>query len=152
MASTVGTPLLCNFKAFGIYSPSLPLQGIVTNNQFCVTCPLGKNTKLPFQSSNSIAAAPLELIHSDAWASPCVSNKGSKYYILFIDDYSKYCWLSPMRFKPKSFDYFVKFKVLVENMLSCKIKSLQTDWWGAPISSFSQPKWDLAPPIMPIHT
>lgn len=40
-----------------------------------------------------------------------------------------------MRFKHEGFDYFVKFKLLVENLPSCSIKSLQTDGGGEYLST-----------------
>ena len=71
----------------------LPLQGKFECNFFCDSCPLGKSSRLPFQASNSISTTPLELVHSDIWTSPHFSIKGSKYYLLFVDDYFKYSWI-----------------------------------------------------------
>ena len=70
----------------------LTLQGKFECNFFCDSCPLGKSSRLPFQASNSISTTPLELVHSDIWTSPHFLIKGSKYYLLFVNDYSKYSW------------------------------------------------------------
>jgi histone deacetylase 1/2 len=94
---------------------------------FCNSCPLGKSTKLPFQLSDSTSKFPLELIHSDVWTSPIISIKGSKYYILFVDDFSRYSWIFPMQYKHEVFDIFLKFKLHVENLFSSKIKMFQSD-------------------------
>lgn len=102
----------------------LPFHGSLNEQEFCDSCLLEKSTRLPFQRSSSISSSPLELVQSDIWTSPYYSIKGSKYYIVFVDDYSRYSWIYPMRFKHEAFDYFVKFKLLVENLLSCSIKSL----------------------------
>lgn len=83
----------------------------------------------------SISSHPLELIHTDIWGpSPCTSIKGYRYYIVFIDDFSKYYWLYPMVLRSEAYDCFVKFKSLAENLLSCKMKSLQSDGGGEFIS------------------
>ena len=112
-----------------ISNECLPLYGN-SSIQFCNSCPLGKSTKLPFSLSDSVSSFPLELIHSDVWSSPTVSFKGSKYYVLFVDDYSRYSWIFPMQFKQEVFNIFVKFKLQVENLFSSKIKAFQSDGGG----------------------
>lgn len=99
-------------------------------SSFCNSCQLAKSSKLPFSLSNSITTTPLALIHSDVWTSPVENNKGIKYYVVFIDDYSRYSWIYPMKFKHEVFDNFKQFKSLVENAFSTKIKSFQSDGGG----------------------
>ena len=48
----------------------------------CTTCQLGKQHKLPFQSSYTIYKHLLELVHVNIW-SPCLSSGGFRYYIFF---------------------------------------------------------------------
>ncbi|KAI5313872.1 hypothetical protein L3X38_043048 [Prunus dulcis] len=91
---------------------------------------LRKSVKLPFQSSLSVSHAPLALIHSDVWSSSNKSVFGFQYYVLFVDNFSRYSWIFPMRLKYEVFSLFVKFKSLVENLFSTKIKALQTDGGG----------------------
>lgn len=69
-----------------ISNQCLPMSG-KSAIPFCNLCPLGKSTKLPFKFSDSISNSPLELVHSDVWTSLIVSMKGSKYYVLFVDDF-----------------------------------------------------------------
>lgn len=117
-----------------VSSNYLSVKGSVKNKEFCDFCPLGKSTRLPFFLSKSVSSKPLQLVHSDVWTSPTYSIKGSKYYILFVDDYSKYTWLFPMRFKHEALDFFIKFKTNVENIFSSSIKYLQTDGGGEYLS------------------
>ena len=56
--------------------------------------------------------------------------KGSKYYVLFVDDFSCYSWIFPMQFKHEVFHIFVKFKLHVENLFSSTIKAFQADGGG----------------------
>jgi hypothetical protein len=72
----------------------------------------------------------LELIHSDVWISPLTSTNGSKFYVLFIDDCSRYTWLFPVQNKYDVFGMFVKFKYLVENLFILKMKQFQTNGGG----------------------
>lgn len=71
---------------------NLPILGKFKDLSFCNSCPLGTQTKLPFLSTSCISRSPLELIHTDLWgpfSTPYFC--GFHYYIIFIDDYSKYC-------------------------------------------------------------
>jgi hypothetical protein len=96
----------------------------------CLPCQVAKSKQLPFQDSHYVTNSPLELIHSDLWTLPLLSVNGSKFYVVFVDDFSRYTWIFPLQFKSDVFSCFVKFKCLIENMLSLKIKQLQTDGGG----------------------
>lgn len=75
--------------------------------------------------------SPLELIHTDLWGpTPEYSLDGYKYYISFIDDFTRYSWISSLTFKSEAFDTFKRFKVLVEKQFSLPIKALQSDMGG----------------------
>jgi len=61
---------------------------------FCEACQFGKLHLLPFKSSSIHAKEPLELIHSDVWGPvPILSPSNFKYYVLFIDDSSRFSWI-----------------------------------------------------------
>jgi hypothetical protein len=77
---------------------------------------------LPFNPSFSSSSAPLDLIHSDLWGpSPIVSQKGMKYYVIFIDDYSRFTWIYFLKNKSDTVVAFTTFKAQVENLLNLKI-------------------------------
>ena len=62
-----------------------------TENFDCVSCQLGKQPTLPFHSSESISTDIFHLIHSDVWESSSVSSiDGSRYFVVFVDDYSRH--------------------------------------------------------------
>jgi hypothetical protein len=71
---------------------------------------LDKSKQLPFQSSPRVSLCPLDLIHSDVWSCSTKSLGGSLYYVLFIDDFSKFTWLYPIHNKSDVFTVFVQFK------------------------------------------
>lgn len=98
---------------------------------------MGKSHKLPFTNSkNQYNIEPLALLHSNLWgASPVTSNNGYKYYVSFVDAYSKYTWMYLLKMKFEVFDIFKHFKSLVELQFNRKIKMLQTDWGGGRVSS-----------------
>lgn len=56
----------------------------------CHACRLSKHVKLPFSLSTSITVYPFQLIHFDVWTSPMESVSGTKYYVIFLDDFSHF--------------------------------------------------------------
>ena len=52
---------------------------------------------------------------------------GKRFYITFIDDYSRYTSVYLLRNQDEARDVFIKYKNEVENQLSRKIKRLRTD-------------------------
>ena len=58
---------------------------------------------------------------------PNNSTQGYKYYVVFIDDYTRYTWLYLLRRKSDFFECFLKFQNLVENQLERRIKIFQSD-------------------------
>ncbi|KAD3338056.1 hypothetical protein E3N88_33577 [Mikania micrantha] len=65
----------------------------------CNACSLNKSHKQPFGDDSFKASKPLELIYSDVWGLVQISNDGYAYYIIFVDFYSKYTWLYPIKRK-----------------------------------------------------
>ena len=97
----------------------------------CEGCRTSKSHKLPFSIYVHKSIKPLELIHSDVWGpAPILCHFGFSYYVIFTNDFSKYTWLFPLRRKSDVLTTFTKFKMKVENQLSAKIISFQSDWGG----------------------
>lgn len=65
----------------------------------CDSCQLGKSKKQPFSASNRHTSTPLNLIHTDIWTSPISSISGYKYYVVLIDDNTRYTWLYLLKTK-----------------------------------------------------
>jgi len=89
---------------------SLPVSGVKQLNGVCEPCQLGKSKQLPFQSSPRVSMCPLDLIHSDVWSCSTKSLGGCSYYVLFIDDFSRFTWLYPIHHKSDVFSVFLQFK------------------------------------------
>jgi hypothetical protein len=82
----------------------------------CKGCALGKYARKPFPSSEHRSKGVLDLIHFDVCGSMSVeSASGSKYFVLFIDDYSKKTWIYFLKTKEEFFGRFQEFRALVEN-------------------------------------
>lgn len=102
---------------------------VVGEIQICETCQLGKQSRLPFPKGQAWRASQkLQLIHTDVCgpmqtASLC----GNRYFILFIDDYTRMCWVYFIKLKSEVFTVFQRFNALVENQSSLLIKCLRSD-------------------------
>lgn len=97
----------------------------------CSSCQLAKSHRLPTCLSSSHASKPLELVYTDIWGPASVtSTSGAKYFILFVDDYSRYTWLYLLQSKDQALPIFKQFKLQVENQFDAKIKCLQSDNGG----------------------
>lgn len=93
----------------------------------CSACQLGKQIKLPFFPSNTEVSQPFELVHSDIWTSPLASISGIRYYVLFLDHFTHYLWVYPLRRKSEVFSKFLHFHAFVQTQFNCHVKSFQCD-------------------------
>jgi hypothetical protein len=120
---------------FMLNHKQIPVLKSKSSQLLCIPCHLAKSSKLPFCESSRVTLTPLELIHSDIWISPVLSTNGYKYYIIFVDDFSRYTGQIPLKQISDALEQFVKFKCLTENLFSLRIKQLQTDERGEYSSS-----------------
>ena len=60
----------------------------------------------------------------------------SSYFITFIDDYSRMCWVYFLKIKDEAFDTFKRFKARVENEKGNTIKCLRIDRGGEFFSKY----------------
>jgi hypothetical protein len=105
------------------------LLGSVSNKSFdCISCQLGKQPALPYNNSESIASASFDLIHSDVWGpSPVPSMSGSHYFVIFVDDFSRYTWVFLMKSRSELLDIYRNFAKMVETQFSKRIKAFRSD-------------------------
>lgn len=58
---------------------------------------------------------------------PVRSLGGARYFVSFIDDFSRKVHIYVLKSKAEVFDKFVLFKKLIENQLDLKIKTMRSD-------------------------
>ena len=101
----------------------------------CSACKLGKSKSLSFPSHGSRKTSCFDMIHSDVWGiTPVISHANYKYFVTFIDDYSKYTWIYFLRSKSEVCSVFKKFVAYIETQFSSKIKVLRSDSGGEYVS------------------
>jgi histone deacetylase 1/2 len=75
--------------------------------------------KQPFGSTSFQSHSPLDIIYIDVWGLAHITGiSGARYYLLFMDNYTKYMWFYPMSAKSQVSSIFPKFKMLVEKKIS----------------------------------
>jgi hypothetical protein len=77
-----------------------------------------------------VCQKPLELVFSYVWGAAPISIGKNKYYVSFIDDYSKFAWIFLLKNKSDVFTKFHEFQQHVERILNRKIITIQTNWVG----------------------
>ncbi|PKU85739.1 Retrovirus-related Pol polyprotein from transposon TNT 1-94 [Dendrobium catenatum] len=101
------------------------------HNKKCNTCNLAKSNQLPLNLSVSTTVSIFELIHSDVWGpSSCVSIQGYRYYISFIDDFSRFCWVFPLHQKSDVIHKFIELYHWVRCQFNKSIKTIRTNGDG----------------------
>lgn len=55
------------------------------------------------------------------------SRSGKKYFINFIDDYTRFCYIDLINCKDEAIDAFKHYKNVVQNQLTLKIKIIRSD-------------------------
>jgi histone deacetylase 1/2 len=96
----------------------------------CDACQRAKSHQLPYPKSSSVSTFPLEFVFSDVWGPAPASVGRYKYYVSFIDDYSKFTWIYLLKKKSDVFQKFCDFQHHVERLFGKKIIAMQTDWGG----------------------
>ncbi|GJR84107.1 gag-pol polyprotein [Tanacetum coccineum] len=93
----------------------------------CEHCVISKQHRLKYKTSNSRSVSVLELVHSDVWQAPVQSLGGEKYFVFFIDDYSRRCWVYLIKKKSSVFEVFKvrRNQKAVHNNIHCS-----TEWSG----------------------
>ena len=89
--------------------------------QICVTSKLSRKTCGLMTRETKL----LELIHFDLGDLKQTMTRGEKkFYVTFIDDYSRFTRVYLLRNKDEAFNMFLSYKVEVENQLDRKSKGL----------------------------
>nr|KYP46624.1 Retrovirus-related Pol polyprotein from transposon TNT 1-94 [Cajanus cajan] len=107
----------------------------------CESCQLGKHVRSSFPKQtdkrcNSIFTS----IHSDIWGPSHVTSFGFRYFVTFIDEFSRCTWVYLMKDRSKLLSIFMSFFNEIKNQFGRLIKIFQSDnakeYFSSELSSF----------------
>ena len=95
----------------------------------CESCQLGKHHRYSYSSRDGIpSSAPFDLLHYDVWVpSRTPSNFGHRYYIMFLDDYTRVSWVYLLCDRIEVVTTVTHFIMEVVTQYSTTPKILRTD-------------------------
>lgn len=94
----------------------------------CSNCIQSKMANVPFANNRTKTTEILELIHTDLnGPHNTIGYGGEKYFLTFIDDYSKCTRIFCIKSKSETASCFIEFVNLVENKFNKRVKKLQCD-------------------------
>ena len=100
------------------------------NMDKCEICAETKITKKPCKSVTRESKL-LNLVHSDLGDLKHTMTRGGKrFYVIFVDDHSRFTKLYLLRTKDEALEVFIKYKNEVENQKNKRIKRLRIDRGG----------------------
>lgn len=108
-----------------------------TPSSFCEPCVKGKMARVSFPPVGEIKTKrQLELVHSDV-CGPMENTSigGCRYFVTFIDDYTRYSSVYFIKEKSEVFTKFKQFATFVENQTGLHIGTLRSDRGGEYLSN-----------------
>ncbi|KAH9769620.1 hypothetical protein KPL71_012083 [Citrus sinensis] len=96
--------------------------------QLCEKCVFGKATRQRFNPGKQETKNTMDYIYSDLWGPSQVSSHGgARYFITFIDDFSRKVWVYVLKQKNEALEKFKDWLTLMENQTERRVKRLRTD-------------------------
>jgi transposase InsO family protein len=111
----------------------------------CESCLLSKSHRATYFPKPYRASKPLYLFHSDVWGPSKVTTMSRKrWFVTFIDDHTRLCWIYLMHEKSEVEKIFKDFYNMIENQFQTKISILRSDngteYFNKVLKSFFQEK------------
>ena len=94
----------------------------------CDSCQFAKHRRSQFPKTDHRKNLPFDMVHSEVWG-PCFIPRRShhKWFIIFVDDYSRYSWIYLLKNKSEVPSVIVRFIELIYNQFDKRIRSFRSD-------------------------
>jgi len=113
----------------------ITLQSQKLQDPVCELCLARKMHAKPFPVLSNCMSNPLELIHSDVQDINHNTFTGYRYWVTFIDNFSQYKFVFPIKKKSEVFQAFKNFKAYAKNQSGHHVKALHDDKGGEYMSN-----------------
>ena len=105
---------------------------------FLYTLSSWQDSKITFSYFRLCCSFTLWTCHTDLWGPALVDLvNGFKYYVAFVDHFTRFTLLYLLANKSEVHAKFVQFRAMVETQFNTKIKILKLDWGGGEYPSKS---------------
>ncbi|CAM8996453.1 unnamed protein product [Rhodiola kirilowii] len=110
----------------------------------CDSCRFAKHHRLSSSPRvNHRASTPFELVHSDVWGPcPVPSVPGFRYFVTFVDDFSRMTWIYFMKNRSELLQHFSSVCAEIRTQFGVPVKTLRSDnakeYLSAPFHEFMQ--------------
>ena len=85
----------------------------------------------PFPISTNKVKKPFQLLHADLWGpTPFVSLNGFHFYLVLVDEFTKFTWVYLLKHKLDTFAIFKQFTTLIQTQFKHSIQTFRTDCGG----------------------
>ncbi|KAF0708912.1 hypothetical protein AaE_013051 [Aphanomyces astaci] len=94
----------------------------------CETCAYAKSKRSRFNSRIALfrATSFLALVHSDVWGpSFILAASGAAYFVLFVDDFSRFMWVYPLQKRSHLYAAYETFRVAAMSVFKSDIADLR---------------------------
>uniref|UniRef100_A0ACD5XRG8 Uncharacterized protein n=1 Tax=Avena sativa TaxID=4498 RepID=A0ACD5XRG8_AVESA len=101
-------------------------------DEICDGCTIGKQHRLAFpRASKHCSERALELVHTDLCGPIKLTTAGgNQYFLLVVDDCTRYMWLELLKSKDEAFARFRKIQALAEAKQQCRLRAFRSDRGG----------------------
>ena len=83
--------------------------------------------RFPLASVENTSTQPFEIIHLDVWGPASIfSDLSFSYFVLLVDDYTRFTWIYFLKHKSQVFQMFKEFEALITRQFNGKIKSFHS--------------------------
>ena len=104
------------------------------NSVGSVSYQLAKQPALSFNNSDFFSHASFDLIHFDIWGpSPIATVGGFKYFVIFVDDFSRYTWVYLMHNRSELAQIYYTFVRMISTHFSKAINTHKTPLFSIPV-------------------
>jgi transposase InsO family protein len=108
------------------------LPDIRVPKEMCRNCLVGKQARKSFVDHIAMRAKnKLDVVHTDVCGPfETESLGGNRYFVSFVDEYSRMMWIYLIKTKDEVLSVFQRFKLLVEKQAERELKILRSDGGG----------------------
>ncbi|RVW41005.1 Retrovirus-related Pol polyprotein from transposon TNT 1-94 [Vitis vinifera] len=95
----------------------------------CESCHFAKHHRSSLGPRlNKRVESLFELVHSDVWGPcPVTSQTGFRYFVTFVDDFSRMTWIYFMKNRSEVFSHFCAFSAEIKTQYDVSVKILRSD-------------------------